>query len=59
MDHELGIVLEPDNIPPDIYPFHNIDDTKKGIRGSCATYHNRRDVTKKAAAMTLDEVEEM
>lgn len=57
MDQELGIVLEPPEMPLDIYPFQPIDDTEKGIRGSCATYNERTDITEKAAAMSLEEVE--
>ncbi|XP_050686374.1 general transcription factor 3C polypeptide 1-like isoform X2 [Eriocheir sinensis] len=59
MDHELGIVLEPADIPADIYPFHLIEDTENGIRGSCATYHERIDVTETVITMSLEEVEEM
>ncbi|XP_063842783.1 general transcription factor 3C polypeptide 1-like isoform X2 [Scylla paramamosain] len=57
MDHELGIVLEPENVPTEIYPFHPIDDAEKGVRGSCATYHERTNVTEQASAMSLQEVE--
>ena len=57
MDHELGIVLEPENVPPEIYPFHPIDDSQKGVRGSCGTYHERKDITEQASTMSLQEVE--
>lgn len=59
MDHELGIVLEPEIVPPEIYPFQPIDDTEKGIRGSCATYHDRINITEQASSMSLQEVEKM
>ena len=29
----------------DIYPVKIIDDTEKGVMGSCATYHTRRNIT--------------
>ncbi|XP_042203426.1 general transcription factor 3C polypeptide 1-like isoform X2 [Homarus americanus] len=56
MDPELGIVLEPEKEPKDIYPFHPVDDKKKGVRGSCKTYNERVDITHQAASMTLQEV---
>ncbi|XP_071552525.1 general transcription factor 3C polypeptide 1 isoform X1 [Panulirus ornatus] len=57
MDPELGIVLEPEEEPKDIYPFHPVDDEVQGVRGSCKAYNERRDVTHLAAFMTFQEVE--
>ncbi|XP_069959232.1 general transcription factor 3C polypeptide 1 isoform X2 [Cherax quadricarinatus] len=57
MDPELGIVLEPEEEPKDIYPFHTIDDGLKGVRGSCKLYDERVDVTCLVTEKTLQEVE--
>ncbi|UYV78261.1 GTF3C1 [Cordylochernes scorpioides] len=43
VDSELGIVFEPETLPEDLYPIKVIDDN--GIRGSCATYLSRQNVT--------------
>lgn len=42
--------------PDDIYPHHPIDDKQKNVRGSCATYYTRRDVTETARKMKYDEI---
>nr|XP_045612135.1 general transcription factor 3C polypeptide 1-like isoform X1 [Procambarus clarkii] len=57
MDSELGIVLEPDEKPKEIYPFHPVDDGVKGVRGSCKTYNEREDVTHLVIYKTLQQVE--
>ncbi|XP_042863797.1 general transcription factor 3C polypeptide 1-like [Penaeus japonicus] len=57
MDPELGIVLEPEEEPNDIYPFHPLEDDKEGVRGSCKMYHERVNVTDSVSLMTLAEVE--
>lgn len=41
MDGDLGIVIEPDSLPEDIYPFCLVDDTEEEVRGSCWTYRTR------------------
>ena len=41
MDGELGIVIEPEVLPEDIYPFSLVDDLDNGIRGSCSSYKHR------------------
>lgn len=56
MDPELGLVLEPEKVPPDPYPYAAVDDPAMGIRGSCKDYHTRKDVTNTAADMTLHQV---
>ncbi|XP_069672695.1 general transcription factor 3C polypeptide 1 [Periplaneta americana] len=53
VDPELGMVLEPAEIPKDIYPHCAIEDGK--IRGSCSTYKERKNVTNVARYLTLDE----
>ncbi|XP_037803042.1 general transcription factor 3C polypeptide 1-like [Penaeus monodon] len=59
MDPELGIVLEPEEEPKDIYPFHPVEDESEGVRGSCKMFHERVNVSDSAALMTLAEVEEL
>ncbi|KAJ9595270.1 hypothetical protein L9F63_027345 [Diploptera punctata] len=44
VDPELVIVLEPINIPEDIYPHCPVEDKKKKVRGSCSTYQERKNV---------------
>jgi len=41
MDGELGIVVEPEFLPEDIYPFSLVEDTDLNIRGSCLSYYSR------------------
>lgn len=43
IDEELGIVVEPDKAPPDLYPIHEVEDGD--IRGSCASYYTRKCIT--------------
>ncbi|XP_069972402.1 general transcription factor 3C polypeptide 1 isoform X2 [Penaeus vannamei] len=57
MDPELGIVLEPEEEPKDIYPFHPVEDESEGMRGSCKMYHERVNVSDSASLLTLEEVE--
>ncbi|KAK2581360.1 hypothetical protein KPH14_008126 [Odynerus spinipes] len=42
VDPDLGIILEPDNVPEDIYPHCPIQDQAAGIKGSCSTYYSRK-----------------
>uniref|UniRef100_A0A6V7I8R1 Uncharacterized protein n=1 Tax=Bracon brevicornis TaxID=1563983 RepID=A0A6V7I8R1_9HYME len=42
VDPDLGTILEPDNIPEDIYEHFPIDDTKNGVKGSCKSYYTRK-----------------
>ncbi|KAK3864004.1 hypothetical protein Pcinc_030265 [Petrolisthes cinctipes] len=56
MDPELGIVLEPEEIPTDLYPYASVDDPVMGLRGSCKDYHTRKDITDTAINMTLQQV---
>ncbi|XP_066978990.1 LOW QUALITY PROTEIN: general transcription factor 3C polypeptide 1 [Macrobrachium rosenbergii] len=58
MDPELGIVLEPKDVPHDIYPFHPVDDEKNGVRGSCKLYYERVDITDSVVVKSLQQVEE-
>ena len=41
MDGELGIVVEPEYLPEDLYPFSLVEDTDLNIRGSCLSYFSR------------------
>ena len=47
MDEDLGIVIEPDDLPEDIYPFCLVDTMdqgvglSQGVKGSCPTFHTR------------------
>ena len=54
MDGDLGIVIEPDNLPEDIYPYCLIEDGD--VKGSCSTYKSRKLISKK---MSLKEAEKM
>merc|ERR1719233_1340380 len=56
MDSDLGIVIEPDHLPEDIYPHHQVDDDLLGVKGSCWTYKTRKEVEK---GITLTEAESM
>ena len=58
MDGDLGIVIEPESLPEDIYPFSLVDDTSTGVRGSCQTYKTRRETTEMCRSMSLEEAEE-
>ncbi|XP_063221021.1 general transcription factor 3C polypeptide 1 isoform X2 [Bacillus rossius redtenbacheri] len=58
MDKELGMVLEPDEIPEDPYPHCAVEDTKNNVRGSCSTYYTRVDVTSEAVGLSLREVDQ-
>ncbi|KAK7071949.1 General transcription factor 3C polypeptide 1 [Halocaridina rubra] len=58
MDPELGIVLEPEEQPLDIYPFHQVEDEKEGVRGSCMLYRERIEVTDGVVKKRLKDVEE-
>ncbi|KYN36248.1 General transcription factor 3C polypeptide 1 [Trachymyrmex septentrionalis] len=55
---DLGIIQEPPIVPPDIYPHCPIQDPKTGARGSCSTYHTRKDITNNVTNVGLDEVTE-
>ena len=46
MDGELGIVVEPETLPEDIYPFSLVDDADNNVRGSCSSYSTRTPVGK-------------
>lgn len=47
---DMGYVIEPDDVPEDIYPFSLVDEPAEldgqngdfGIKGSCATYKKRK-----------------
>ncbi|XP_076762945.1 general transcription factor 3C polypeptide 1 [Xylocopa sonorina] len=55
VDPDLGIILEPENVLPDIYPHCPIYDAANDIKGSCSTYHTRKDVTQLVRSLSLDE----
>jgi hypothetical protein len=44
-----------ETLPEDIYPVAAVEDKVKGIRGSCATYNTRKNITLVARALTLEE----
>ena len=46
LDTELGMVIEPETLPADPYPYGLVD--RDGNKGSCATYDSRVDVTTEA-----------
>ena len=46
-DGELGVVVEPENLPEDPYPFKPHEDKEKSVKGSCIDYETREDVTGK------------
>ena len=46
-DGELGVVVEPDNLPDDPYPFSAYEDKDKAVKGSCKNYETRINVTEK------------
>jgi len=52
MDGDLGIVIEPDDLPEDIYPFCLVDDQLSAVKGSCWTYSTRKEMEK---GLTLEE----
>ena len=56
MDGDLGIVIEPDQLPEDVYPHHLVEDADLGVKGSCSSYKSRVEISKK---MSLDEAESM
>ena len=48
-ENDLGVVIEPTDLPDDVYPFELVDDLEgSGVRGSCAAFATRRDVTTEA-----------
>ena len=48
-ESDLGVVVEPTDLPDDVYPFELVDDLEgSGVRGSCAAFATRRDVTAEA-----------
>ena len=57
-ESDLGVVIEPSDLPEDIYPFALVDDSERsGARGSCADFATRKDVT--ADARPVEDVKEL
>ena len=56
MDGDLGIVIEPEVLPQDIYPYHLVVDHPEGIKGSCSTFSSRKEVS---GELSLAEAEEL
>ena len=57
-ESDLGVVIEPTDLPEDIYPFAMVDDLEgSGVRGSCADYATREDVT--AEAKSTEDAKEL
>ncbi|XP_020291475.1 general transcription factor 3C polypeptide 1 isoform X2 [Pseudomyrmex gracilis] len=52
---DFGIIYEPPDIPPDIYPHCPIQDRKTGDRGSCSTYYTRKNIRDEINNLNLDE----
>ena len=49
MDGDLGIVIEPETLPKDIYPYAKVEDEEEsnvqsGVRGSCSTFTSRTEL---------------
>ncbi|KAF7988493.1 hypothetical protein HCN44_001066 [Aphidius gifuensis] len=42
VDEDLGTIIEPDDVPDDIYKHCPIDDIQNNVRGSCMDYNTRR-----------------
>ncbi|RXG68267.1 General transcription factor 3C polypeptide 1 [Armadillidium vulgare] len=59
IDSELGLILEPQEGIPDIYPCLPVEDEENGIRGSCATYKTRENVTDDVVMLSLKEAVEI
>ncbi|XP_012253071.2 general transcription factor 3C polypeptide 1 isoform X2 [Athalia rosae] len=55
IDPDLGTILEPDEVPNDIYPHSPIDDVVNGVRGSCSTYNTRKKITQHVRTLTVDQ----
>ncbi|XP_078042663.1 general transcription factor 3C polypeptide 1 [Augochlora pura] len=55
VDPDLGIILEPDHVPPDIYPHCPIYNVATGVKGSCSSFSTRKDITEYVRSLTLDE----
>uniref|UniRef100_A0A8D8SPL0 General transcription factor 3C polypeptide 1 n=1 Tax=Cacopsylla melanoneura TaxID=428564 RepID=A0A8D8SPL0_9HEMI len=47
--------VEPEQRPPDIYPFATINDEELGIMGSCSTYHKRKNITQTIRSMSYNQ----
>lgn len=57
VDPELGMVMEPDVLPENIYPHFKIEHSPAWeVMGSCLTFHTRKDVTEVVKHMTYAEV---
>ena len=56
MDGDLGIVIEPEVLPQDIYPYSLVVDHALGIKGSCSTFSSRKEISK---ALSLAEAEKL
>ncbi|XP_066593076.1 general transcription factor 3C polypeptide 1 [Prorops nasuta] len=57
VDPDIGTILEPDNLPEDIYPHCLINDVSKGIKGSCSTYYTRKNISSIVKGLNLNEAE--
>ncbi|XP_075236331.1 general transcription factor 3C polypeptide 1 [Lycorma delicatula] len=54
VDPELGIIIETNPAPEEIYPHNLINDTTNNILGSCSTYETRKNVTSVVRKLTLN-----
>ena len=54
-DGELGVVVEPDNLPEDPYIFKAFEDKEREIKGSCDYFSSRTDITESIIKL-LDDV---
>ncbi|XP_043286772.1 general transcription factor 3C polypeptide 1 [Venturia canescens] len=57
VDPDLGIILESEDAPDDIYEHCPIDDVKNGIKGSCSTYYTRKNASNEVQDLTVHEAE--
>ena len=56
MDGDLGIVIEPEDLPQDIYPYQLVTDHPEGIKGSCSAFSSRREVSKDLSLAAAEEM---
>ncbi|XP_054279271.1 general transcription factor 3C polypeptide 1-like [Macrosteles quadrilineatus] len=57
IDPELGMIIEPENMPKNIYPHCKVEDPANGIIGSCSTYFTRKDITDEVRSLSYEEVD--
>ncbi|XP_046745508.1 general transcription factor 3C polypeptide 1 [Diprion similis] len=58
IDPDLGTILEPDEVPEDIYSHCPIDDVNAGIKGSCSTYKSRKQIGEYVKTLSVHQAAE-